>query len=126
MRLLGGKLALMGPILPEQNDSRPDLPPRLPGLVTQKPSRRRLVLAFTVAGVSDGFSMWLTFIPPLEWGLDLVTALLLFAILGWRWVMLPGLILEAVPGLSIFPFWVLVVVAVAVWDTPRPKPAQRP
>jgi hypothetical protein len=91
----------------------------------EKLSKRRLVLAFVVAGISDGFSVWFTFIPPLEWGLDLVTALLLFAILGWRWVMLPGLILEAIPGLSIFPFWVLVVVAVAVWGTARPNTAER-
>jgi len=94
------------------------VPPALAG----KLSRRRLVLAFLVAGISDALSAWLTFVPPLELGLDLVTALLLFAVLGWHWVLLPGLILEAIPGVSVFPFWVLVVVAVAIWGTARPKP----
>jgi len=94
----------------------------VPPALTGKVSRRRLVLAFLIAGISDALSAWLTFVPPLELGLDLVTALLLFAVLGWQWVLLPGLILEAIPGVSAFPFWVLVVAAVAIWGTARPKP----
>jgi len=84
-------------------------------------SRRRLALAFTIAGISDLLSVWLTFAPPLEWALDFTTALLLFAVLGWQWLLLPGLIMEAIPGVYVFPFWVLVVGAVAVWGTARPK-----
>jgi hypothetical protein len=97
------------------------IPPPLPG----KLSKLRLVMAFGVAGISDALSLGFTFVPPLEWGLDLLTALLLFAVLGWRWMILPGLILEAIPGLAVFPLWTLVVVAVTVWGTPRPKPQQR-
>jgi hypothetical protein len=52
---------------------------------------------------------------------DVVTAVLLFLALGWQWLLLPGLIMEAVPGLDLLPFWVLVVGAVAVWGTARPK-----
>ena len=84
-------------------------------------SRRRLALAFTIAGISDLLSVWLTFAPPIEWALDFTTALLLFAVLGWQWLLLPGLIMEAIPGVYVFPFWVLVVGAVAVWGTARPK-----
>ena len=42
-------------------------------------------------------------------------------ILGWQWILLPGLIMEAIPGLNLFPFWVLVVGAVAIWGTARPN-----
>ncbi len=84
-------------------------------------SRRRLALAFIVAALADGFSFFLTFTPPAQWAIDLVTAILLFVVLGWQWILLPGLIMEAIPGLYVFPFWVLVVGAVAMWGTARPK-----
>ena len=63
------------------------------------------------------------FTPPVQWGTDLVTAILLFCVLGWQWILLPGLIMEAIPGFYIFPFWVLVVTAVAVRG-PRGHPMQ--
>ena len=85
-------------------------------------SKRRLALAFAIAALSDGLAVFLTLIPPVEWAVDLVTAVLLFIVLGRQWILLPGLILEAIPGLYVFPFWVLVVGAVAIWGTARPKP----
>ena len=84
-------------------------------------SKRRLALAFTMAVLSDGLSVFLTLTPPVQWATDLVTAILLFMVLGWQWILLPGLIMEAIPGLYVFPFWVLVVGAVAMWGTARPK-----
>jgi MFS superfamily sulfate permease-like transporter len=84
-------------------------------------SRRRLALAFAMAGLADGISFFLTLTPPLQWAIDLVTAILLFVVLGWQWILLPGLIMEAIPGLYVFPFWVLVVGAAAMWGTARPK-----
>jgi hypothetical protein len=30
-------------------------------------------------------------------------------------------VLEAIPGIGVFPFWCVVVVAMAVWGTARPK-----
>jgi hypothetical protein len=84
-------------------------------------SRERLVLAFAVAALSDALSLFLTLTPPVQWAADLVTAILLFMVLGWQWILLPGLIMEAIPGIYVFPFWVLVVGAVAVWGTARPK-----
>jgi hypothetical protein len=41
-----------------------------------------------------------------------VTALLLFLALGRQWLLLPGLALEAIPGLGVLPFWLLVVGAI--------------
>jgi hypothetical protein len=84
-------------------------------------SRRRLALAFIVAALADGLSVFLTLTPPVQWAADLTTAILLFMVLGWQRILLPGLIMEAIPGLYIFPFWVLVVGAVAMWGTAQPK-----
>jgi hypothetical protein len=47
--------------------------------------------------------------PVCEWTLDLATARLLLLMLGRQWMILPGLIAEAIPGLAALPFWVLVV-----------------
>ena len=105
--------------------------PNIPSLATQnqpvtpapaKPrfsagDKKRLALAFAVAVVSDFFSAWLEFLPPLQWTVDVVTAGLLFLILGRQWLLLPGLIAEAIPGLAVLPFWVLVVGSIAVWGS---------
>jgi hypothetical protein len=78
-------------------------------------SRTRLALALLVAAASDLASSGTGFMPPVQWAVDLVTALLLFSILGWQWALLPGFIAEAIPGMAVFPVWTLVVVAVALW-----------
>jgi hypothetical protein len=84
-------------------------------------TRNQLILAVAIAAASDGIGLMTKMIPPLEWAVDLVTAALLFAVLGWQWLLLPGLILEALPGIGVIPFWLLVVGAIAVWGTARPK-----
>ena len=85
--------------------------------------RKRLAVAFAVATISDGLSFWLVIALPVQWAVDLVTALLLFLLLGRKWVILPGLIAEAIPGLNIFPFWLLVVGSIATWGAiRRPQP----
>jgi hypothetical protein len=82
----------------------------------QRPSRKRQAFAFLIAAVSDFFSFWTVLAPPMQWVIDLVTALLLFLILGRRWAILPGLVAEAIPGMGIFPVWVLVVLSMIVYD----------
>src|ERR1035437_3770547 len=79
-------------------------------------SRKRLAVAFLIAAVSDVLSFWTTVAPPMQWVIDLGTALLLFLILGRRWAILPGLIAEAIPGIGVFPVWVLVVLSIMVYD----------
>ena len=86
--------------------------------------RRRLAVAFAIAAISDAASFAVAFAPPLQWAVDAGTALLLFAVLGWQWPLLPGLLFEAIPGVAAFPFWVLVVGAVAAWGRVRPAPGQ--
>jgi hypothetical protein len=84
-----------------------------------EPSKTRLALAFLVAVASDAVSYGMAWVPPVQWAVDLVTALLLFGLLGWRWALLPGLVAEAIPGVAAFPVWVLVVAAVAFWGELR-------
>jgi hypothetical protein len=81
----------------------------------------QIALAVLIAGLSDALCASVVFAPPLVWAIDVVTALLLFVVLGWQWLLLPGLIFEAIPGLAVIPFWLLVVGAIVVWGTARPK-----
>ena len=85
----------------------------------------RLALAFVIAGVSDVIGAIVSLAPPIAWAVDVATAALLFVVLGRQWLLLPGLVLEAIPGVGVVPFWLLVVGAIAVFGTPRPKIGQR-
>jgi len=102
-------------VLPPEDPSRPD--------ETRPPlgRRERLRAAFGVAVVSDLLSVWLEFLPPIQWALDIATALLLFLILGRQWLLLPALIAEATPGLAVVAAWALVVGSIALWGTVRPQ-----
>ena len=96
-------------------------PPIIARPFPKRMARWRLLLAFAIAGGSDLLSSVLAFAPPLEWGLDFTTAFALFIVLGWQWMLLPGLIFEAIPALAVFPFWVMVVAGISVWGTVRPQ-----
>jgi hypothetical protein len=87
-------------------------------------SKKRLAVAFVIAGASDVIGAFAALAPPIVWAVDIGTALLLFMVLGWQWLLLPGLVLEAIPGVGVVPFWLLVVGAIAVLGTPRPKIGQ--
>ena len=79
-------------------------------------SRARAAMAFAVAVFSDFLSVWTDIALPIQWLLDMSTAGALFLILGRRWALLPGLVAEAIPGVGIFPVWVLVVLSIVVHD----------
>jgi hypothetical protein len=101
-------------LLPPEDPAQPDPP----GPETRR--RTRLATAFAIAVVSDLLSVWLEFIPPAQWTLDLATAMLLFLTLGRQWMILPALVAEAIPGVAVLPAWVLVVGSVAAWGTVSP------
>jgi len=92
------------------------LSPGEPTLPLKRHTRAQMAIAFGVAAVSDVLSIWLTFAPPFQWALDLATAFILFLIFGRRWALLPGLAMEAIPGMGVFPWWVLVVLSVILYD----------
>ncbi len=77
----------------------------LAGGITMK----RKLLALAIAALSDALSLVAEFAPPVQWIVDGVTAAALFAVLGFRWQLLPVLAVEAVPLLAAFPTWLLVV-----------------
>ena len=106
--------------LPPTEPSKQPTNAKTPSSNTLKFSQKRLALAFVIAGISDAIGAFTTLLPPIGWVVDLVTALLLFMLLGRQWLLLPGLVLEAIPGVGILPFWLLVVGAIAVLGTPRP------
>src|SRR3984893_19261625 len=99
-----------------QTDKSIILPSAEPIALSNRPSRARLAIAFAVAAVSDFLSIWTTIAPPMQWALDLGTAFVLFLIFGRRWALLPGLIAAAIPGMGVFPVWILVVLSIAVYD----------
>jgi hypothetical protein len=103
-------------IHPMETDKTIVLPPAVAAAPFKTHSRAKMALAFGIAAVSDVFSIWMTFAPPLQWALDLATAFALFLILGKRWALLPGLIAEAIPGMGVFPVWVLVVLSIIIYD----------
>jgi hypothetical protein len=107
---------------PTQADKTTILPPADPIALSKRPPRARLAIAFAVAAVSDLLSFWITIAPPVQWALDLGTAFVLFLILGRRWALLPGLIAEAIPGMGVFPVWILVVLSIAIYDGIKKPP----
>src|SRR5262245_26809749 len=86
------------------------------GTLSSRPSRKAFALALVVAAVSDALAFWVDLFLPLQWALDIATAIVLFLILGRRWAILPGLIAEAIPAVGVFPAWILVVISVILYD----------
>lgn len=83
-------------------------------------SVRRKALAFAIAALSDAVSFATGFAPPAQLGVDAVTAVLLFWVLGFRWQLLPALVAEAIPVVAAFPTWTLAVgVLIGVTPTSR-------
>lgn len=78
---------------------------------TPAKSRAVYLAALAAAGLSDALSIGVEFLPPVQIAIDLATALVIWALLGWRWTMLVALVAEAIPGLALFPTWLLVVLA---------------
>jgi hypothetical protein len=92
-----------------------------PFAVALRISKKRLLLAFVLAGLADAVCFFATPVLPVVWAVDLATAILLFVVLGWNWFLLPGLVLEAIPGIGVIPIWLLVVGVIALWGTARPN-----
>lgn len=89
-----------------------------------KRSSRRIALAFAVAAIADALQFPLTAgmifgatLPPLALAdvvIDLIAMAVTVWLLGFHWVLLPGFILEAIPGIDLIPTWTGCV-AFVVW-----------
>ena len=64
--------------LPTTVDTTTYGPNKQPINAAIKLSKRRLVLAFAIAGISDAIGAFATPLPPIVWVVDLATVLLLF------------------------------------------------
>lgn len=85
-----------------------DLLPRL-RIAMRNPRWRVAIIA---AVLSDAIAFLLIPIPPAQWALDIVTALILFISFGFPWTLLIALAIEVVPGIELFPAWTLAVLAI--------------
>lgn len=83
---------------------------------------RRWRRALLIAALSDALGFGVLLFPPVQWMLDAVTVVALVAVLGFRWPLLCALVIEAVPGLEVFPAWILVVAALAAAETRQARP----
>ena len=82
--------------------------------------RWRWVMA--VAALSDAVSFGLEFFGfglgmILQVGVDLLTAVAMIALLGFRWTLAIPLVMEAIPVLAVFPTWTLAVAAYAALES---------
>lgn len=95
---------------------------------------RQKAAALTVAVVVDFVQMggweffgW-GFVSPLEDGLDLLTALALMAICGFKWQFVVAFFVELLPVADIFPTWTALVLTLptarATREPPQVEPAE--
>jgi hypothetical protein len=85
-----------------------------------RPSRQKKRNALIVASVADLIQLALAplfvegALSPFDFALDVVTAIALMQMLGWRWRTALALGLELVPGLAVFPTWTAMVATLPV------------
>ncbi len=76
-------------------------------------SRTRLRLAWAIALTVDAIQIPVEVAGPVGWllgaGLDLLTMVVLWALLGFHWAFLPSFLTEWIPYLNLAPFWTLAV-----------------
>jgi hypothetical protein len=86
-----------------------------PARRTWVPSRRRVWMARIVAMVADGVQLALLPLvvggvtSPVDDIIDVVTAIVLTGLVGFRWAFLPAFIAELVPFVDMVPSWTMAV-----------------
>ncbi|HJV38728.1 MAG TPA: hypothetical protein VJ528_07805 [Geothrix sp.] len=76
-------------------------------------SKTRIRVAWALALVVDAIQVPADFSGPMGWflgaGLDLVTMVVMWILVGFHWAFLPSFVTEAVPWLNLAPLWTLAV-----------------
>lgn len=76
-------------------------------------SKARIRTAWVIALAVDAIQIPAAATGPLGWfldaGLDVITMLLMWALLGFHWAFLPSFLTEWVPYLNLAPLWTLAV-----------------
>ncbi len=83
-------------------------------------------VALILAALSDALSFGLAVTGPFQVAGDLVTAVALFAILGFRWPLFIPLVTEAIPAVALFPAWILFVASMAALEKPAAQAPEPP
>jgi hypothetical protein len=85
----------------------PEVSPALPL------SRTRIRVAWALALAVDAIQIPADVVGPAGWllgaGLDVVTMIVMWALLGFHWAFLPTFLTEWIPYLNMAPFWTLAV-----------------
>lgn len=109
-------------ILPAENQGPASVPGVAPaGAVAPKFSIWRFGLALATAMAADVLFALITPAEGLEVVGDVVVAIILCVSLGFSWVLLPTLLVEAIPGLDVFPCWTLAVLGIAGFKIMKSK-----
>jgi hypothetical protein len=97
----------MSSLIPNEGSSKikADKPPEIPVRRSKlkKGSGLKHVVTIAVAAAADGLQLAF---PPLWIPVSIVTALILFALWGWRWEILAILVPELLPVIDVLPGWV--------------------
>ncbi len=76
-------------------------------------SKTRIRTAWAIALAVDAIQIPAAVAGPLGWfldvGLDLITMVVMWALLGFHWAFLPSFLTEWVPYLNLAPLWTLAV-----------------
>lgn len=76
-------------------------------------SKTRIRAAWAIALAVDAIQVPMDASGPLGWflgaGLDLITMVVMWVMVGFHWAFLPSFVTEAVPYLNLAPLWTLAV-----------------
>ncbi|WP_291270629.1 hypothetical protein [Geothrix sp.] len=76
-------------------------------------SKTRIRAAWVIALAVDAIQVPIDASGPLGWflgaGLDLITMVVMWVMVGFHWAFLPSFVTEAVPYLNLAPLWTLAV-----------------
>jgi len=76
-------------------------------------SQSRIRAAWVIALAVDAIQIPANATGPVGWllgaGLDVVTMMVMWAMLGFHWAFLPSFLTEGIPYLNLAPFWTLAV-----------------
>lgn len=72
-----------------------------------KSSILKFLLSLAIAAVADGMQL---LVPPMWIPIDVVAALIFFALWGFRWEVALALVPELTPGVDLFPTWIALAI----------------
>lgn len=89
-------------------------------------TKKQKYAALALAGAVDLLQATALFAPtvagavsPVEWGVDIATAVALTLILGWNWRLLVAFLLELLPMVGLFPTWSAMILTVTAMSTEK-------